>query len=258
MELSVLANKAAQIAREAGALIRGAENPQIFQKEGDANYVTSTDIAAQKMILDRLAALLPQAHFFAEEQEENTLTPGDNWVVDPLDGTSNYMRGFCHSSVSIALVRDGEGVLGVVHNPYLQETFVGIRGQGAWRGDTPIHVSEDSLAQGLVLFGTSPYYREYADQTFETAKQIFLRCLDIRRGGSAALDLCYVAAGRCVGFYEQKLSPWDFAAGSVILEEAGGIILPLEGGPLRYGQAAGLLAANQTAFPELREILSIR
>lgn len=257
--MNELAREAVRVAREAGDFIRGERKPQIFQKAGDANYVTSTDLAVQKIILEQLRHLLPGAHFFAEEQEENTLEPGYNWIVDPLDGTSNYMQDFCHSSVSIGLVQDGRGVLGVVHNPYLGETFVGIRGEGAWHNGEPIHVSEDPLEKGLVLIGTSPYYRENADVTFETAKRLFLRCLDIRRMGSAALDLCYVAAGRCVAFYEQRLSPWDFAAGTVILEEAGGMPHFLENGDgaVDYGKSSGMLAASPTVFSEVKTLLGL-
>lgn len=255
MELMELARQAATIAEQAGAAIRAEKHARVFQKEGDANYVTSMDIAMQEQILTALGKLLPEAHFFAEEQEENSLAPGDNWVVDPIDGTSNYMWDFHHSSVSIALVRDGRGVLGVVHNPYLNETFIGVRGKGAQCNGEAIHVSADPLSQGLVLFGTSPYYRDLTEHTFETAKALFLRCLDIRRLGSAALDLCYVACGRCAGFYEQRLSPWDFAAGAVILEEAGGKIAPLCGGPLDYGSPAGIIAANPASFEEMLGLL---
>lgn len=259
MPMTELAREAARIAREAGDFIRAQKKPEIFQKQGDANYVTSADLATQELILGELRELLPGAHFFAEEQEENTLEPGFNWIVDPIDGTSNFMRDFRHSSVSIGLVEDGRGVLGVVHNPYLQETFVGIRGQGAWCNGERLHVSREPLEKGLVVVGTSPYYRELADATFEMMKRIFFRCMDVRRLGSAALDLCYVAAGRCAAFYEQRLCPWDFAAGSVILEEAGGTgyYIGNPGGAIDYAKPCGILAASPAVFSELKSLLEL-
>ena len=144
--------------------------------------------------------------------------------MDPLDGTTNFMRGYRHSAVSIGLVRGNEAVLGAVWNPYAQELFIGIKGGGAFLNGAPIHIADTPIDRALLVFGSSPYYRELAEDTFSVVKALFLSCGDVRRSGSAALDLCAVAAGRCDGFYEARLSPWDYAGASVILTEAGGRI----------------------------------
>ncbi len=253
MEEKELIMAVAQAAEDAGRLICGAENPEVFVKEGHANFVTSMDIASQQFLVRRLAPLVPGAHVVAEEQEENQLRAGYSWIIDPIDGTTNYMHGFCHSSISIALVRDGEGVLGVVHNPYLHETFAAVRGMGASLNGKPIRVSDRGIADALVIFGTAPYHRGLLELTARVVRRLMLDCRDVRRTGSAALDLCYIACGRTDGFFEATLAPWDYAAASIILTEAGGRIAPLDGAPFRFDRQSGMVGGNPTAFPALWE-----
>lgn len=254
MELDLLLDQAEAIIREAGALVRSMRHPRVYSKEGHANFVTEADIASQKFLMDRLAPLLPEAHFFAEEQEENDLTPGDNWIIDPIDGTTNFMRGYRPSAISVGLVRDGAGVLGLVYDPWADELFSARKGCGAFCNGEPVRTAEVPLENALIVFGTSPYYRDRADATFDTVKQLFLACGDIRRSGSAALDLCYVAAGRCDGFYESILSPWDYAAASVILEEAGAQIGTLGGAAFSYAGKQPIVAGSPVVYGAIREI----
>lgn len=148
------------------------------------------------------------------------------------------------SAISVGLALDGERYMGVVYNPYLDEMFTAVRGQGAFLNGMPIHVSPEPLENGVVLFGTAPYYEELNQKSFELAYDYFKRSLDVRRSGSAALDLCSVAAGRAELFFELRLCPWDFAAGSLIVEEAGGKVTTVEGAQLTLEAPCSLLATN--------------
>ena len=223
MELEQLAQQAIAIVKQAGELIRSIPRPHVYTKEGHANFVTEADMASQRFLIERLSPLLPEAHFFAEEQEENKMAPGWNWVIDPIDGTTNFIRGYRPSSISVGLVKDGVGMLGIVLDPFAGELFSAVKGGGAFRNGEPIHVADIPLENALVAFGTAPYYQELKDATFAVAKELGVRCGDLRRSGSAAVDLCHLAAGQLDGFFELRLSPWDYAASTVILQEAGAV-----------------------------------
>ena len=249
MELSKILTKAEKIVREDGAMIRGLSHPRVYSKEGHANFVTEADLASQKFLLERLGPLLPGAHFFAEEKEQNELLPGFNWVIDPIDGTTNFMRGYRPCAVSVGLVKDGEGVMGLVYDVWAGELFTAVKGGGAFCNGEPIEAGQAPMENALIAFGTSPYYRERAEATFAAVKEVFLLCGDMRRSGSAALDLCYVAAGRCDGFFESVLSPWDFCAASVILREAGARLSPLD-----YSRPSAVVAGSPRVFSELMAV----
>ncbi len=251
MDKKELAFSVARVAEEAGRMICAERHPQVFVKEGHANFVTSMDIACQSFLLEKLSPLLPGAQVMAEEQDNPRLLPGYCWIIDPIDGTTNYMHDYRHSSISIALVKDGEGVLGVVHNPYLQESFVGVRGIGAFLNGKPIRVSDRGIADALVIFGSAPYHRGLLELTARVIRRLLLDCRDIRRTGSAALDLCYIACGRTDGFFEATLCPWDFAAAAIVLQEAGGQVRPLDGAPFRFDRSSGMVGGNPIAFPAL-------
>ena len=207
MELEQLAQQAIAIVKQAGELIRSIPRPHVYTKEGHANFVTEADMASQRFLIERLSPLLPEAHFFAEEQEENKMAPGWNWVIDPIDGTTNFIRGYRPSSISVGLVKDGVGMLGIVLDPFAGELFSAVKGGGAFRNGEPIHVADIPLENALVAFGTAPYYQELKDATFAVAKELGVRCGDLRRSGSAAVDLCHLAAGQLDGFFELRLSP---------------------------------------------------
>lgn len=235
-------------ARECGEIILQADRSQIgiSDKAGKANFVTAYDRKVQKELQQRLQVILPEADFLGEEDDcQVDQSKEFIFVVDPIDGTTNFIKDYHVSCISIGLLRHGKPYLGVVYNPYLQEMFTAIRGQGAFLNGNPIHVSNEDLENGLVLFGTSPYNVELARQSFELAYEYFTRSLDIRRSGSAALDICSVACGRAELYFEMILSPWDFAAGAVILEEAGGIITTLAGEELPALQKTSVLAKNK-------------
>ena len=239
-----------QAIREEGAVMRSALAAEILaeEKSGPEDLVTNYVKLVQRHLEEKLHALLPQAGFLGEEGLRAPSGDGSVFIIDPIDGTMNFSRGYQRSSISVALARDGQVILGAVFDPYLDELFWAERGKGAFCNGRPIRVSDRPLERGLVMFGTAPYYREIGDKTFALARALFDRSLDVRRSGSAAIDLCSVAAGRAEVFYEMLLSPWDFAAASLILEEAGGIIRTLVGEPVSLTEKSSVLASNRAAW----------
>lgn len=213
-------------------------------KEGKGNFVTEYDSKVQAFLKDRLLELFPEAVFMGEEDDDDKadIHKGYAFIVDPIDGTSNFTRGYKMSSISVALALDGYPQLGVVYNPYLDETFWAEKGKGAYLNGRQIHVSDRTLEQSLVLFGTSPYDETLAKRSFEIAYRYFSRAEDLRRSGSAAIDLCCLACGRADFYFELKLSPWDYAAGALIVEEAGGLVSDLEGNPVTYDRKQTVVA----------------
>ena len=244
------------IVREAGKKMLAYRDVKTFEKEGHYNFVTEADIAVESFLIERIAPLIEGAEFFAEEKENQALTDAPTWVIDPIDGTTNFMRGRGVSSISVALLQNKQPVLGLVYDPYKDEMFLAQKGQGATRNGAPIHVSDTPFQKALVAFGTSPYDASLAKRTTELL-WLFLRDAgDLRRCGSAALDLCDLACGRSDVFFELKLSPWDYSAGALIVQEAGGrFIQPDKDAPF-FGAPSPILAANPACLEPALLILS--
>lgn len=240
-----------KIMHECGEIMLSATDIQrkIHQKEGKGNFVTDYDSKVQAVLREKLLNLLPEAVFFGEEDDADKadISKGYAFIVDPIDGTANFTKGLQMSCISVALARDGYPVIGVVYNPYKQETFYAEKGKGAYLNGEPIHVSDKTLEEGLVFFGTAPYNPEYSKKTFELLYRYFMRTQDVRRSGSAAIDLCTVACGRAELYFEMLLSPWDYAAGALIVEEAGGIVTNMEGEPLTFDCKQGVTARGTKA-----------
>lgn len=258
MALKELLERIEGIARRAARIMLDAANSPVHQKEGHYNFVTDADVQVQNMLIAELDALLPEAEFFAEEKDNQRLTNADTFVIDPIDGTLNFMRGRCCSAISIALLRGGATVLGLVYDPYLDDMFTAIKGEGAWLNGRSISVSGLPLERAMVAMGTSPYYAELSRLTMDIAHDFLTQAGDLRRIGSAALDLCHVACGRCDVFYELKLSPWDYAAGALIVTEAGGrFALPggNAAGERAFGTPGCVLATNGQCFDRALGIL---
>ncbi|MGI6652538.1 MAG: inositol monophosphatase family protein [Christensenellales bacterium] len=211
-----------KVVRQAAQLMLTQDDIVNHRKEGHANFVTETDMAVQEQLRTALSSVLPGSSFFAEEQVNNPLTDAPTWVVDPIDGTTNFIRGRNSSAISVALLENKVPVLAVVYNPYADEMFTARIGQGAYMNGAPIRVSDVPFSNALVLMGTTPYSDAYAAATFRAAYAYRLEAADLRRSGSAAIDLCDVACGRAEIFYEMSLSPWDVAAGALLITEAGG------------------------------------
>lgn len=237
-------------AREAGAVMLGAGNIRagVTEKEGHGNLVTEYDKRVQDLLFRRLSALLPEACFIGEEDGADAFPDaarrGYAFCVDPIDGTSNFLTGLRPSVTSIALLRDGEPYLGVICNPYWDLLLTAAAGSGAFCNGRPIRASEEPLHRSLVAFGTAPYYPEKAAETFDLCAWYLPRCLDLRRSGSAAWDLCTVAMGATGLFYETRLQLWDYAAGGLIAMEAGCCLTDMNGGPLPWDGPSSVLCAS--------------
>ena len=227
-----------EIVHECGEIMLSATDIErkIHQKAGKGNFVTDYDSRVQEALKMRLLKLVSEAVFMGEEDDmdHTDISKGYAFIVDPIDGTANFTRGYDASSISVALAKDGCPVLGVIYNPYKRETYYAERGKGAYMNGEQIHASERTLEEGLILFGTSPYNEELRKKAFETAFRYVSCGEDLRRSGSAAIDLCMVASGRAEFYFELMLSPWDYAAGALLVEEAGGLVSDLEGNPITY------------------------
>jgi len=190
-------------------------------RKGAGDFVSDADVEAEKSLRENLLSERPGDGWLGEESGEVSGT-SRRWIVDPLDGTTNFLRGIPHWAVSVALEEDGELVLGVIHDPVKGETFQATRGEGAWMNGTPL-VGSSTETMSDALFGTGLPFGAMAhiDDHAEDLRRLLPQCAGMRRMGSAALDLAYVAAGRLDGFWERKLQLWDIAAGLVIAREAG-------------------------------------
>jgi myo-inositol-1(or 4)-monophosphatase len=243
-----------EIAREAGAIIRTADHIESRNKSGPADFVTQYDERVERFVQQRLAALRPDAQFLGEESAHTVDEQAPLFIVDPIDGTTNFIRGFSQSAVSICFCEGGARRYAVIYDPYTDEVFSAEAGGGAFRNGSPIHVSDRPIGEAIAIFGTACYNREYAGATFDLARRLFDRTLDVRRFGAAVLDFCHVAAGRAELFCECLLSPWDFAAGALIVQEAGGVAVQPNGDPLPLTKKSALFCANAACADEREAI----
>lgn len=202
----------------------------LITKKGERDLVTEADTRSEKIILDIISGHFPQDSILTEESGEYNHLPERVWIVDPLDGTTNFAHCFPFFAVSIALEVEGEVILGIVFNPCTGEYFEAAKGQGAFLNKKAIRVSESRTLEDSLLVTGFPYnIRENHERIIEHFRRMVLRAQGVRRLGSAALDLCYVGAGRLDGYWEEGLKPWDSAAGIVIAKEAGGRVSTYDG-----------------------------
>lgn len=252
-----------ELLRKAGKIMLSAHvgednsDGTVREKTGSADFVTRYDVSVQDFLMEEIKKSIPDAVFIAEEKENDgsALLSDTCFIIDPIDGTKNFINDYRHSCISLAMITRGEVVLGAIYDPYMDEMFSAEKGRGAWLNGVPIRVSDRPIETAIAAFGTSPYYKnELADKTFSLAKEVFLSASDVRRTGSAALDLAYLAAGRNDLFFELILSPWDYAAGALIIAEAGGVITDICGCPVSLSERSSVLAANKKIYPSLLEI----
>ena len=230
------------IVREASKLM--LNDFEISQKDGFSNIVTSSDIAVQEFLCERLATLLPGSGFICEEEDINDASHEYTWIIDPIDGTANYSRGIGQCAICVGLRHNDHMEMSVVYLPRTNELFQAERGKGAFLNGKPIHVSDRPFQNGIMCTALAVYHKEYAKVCSDIICDTFMQCNDIRRFGAAAPALCYLAMGRCELYFEYLLSPWDYAAASLILTEAGGCLSDLHGQPLTCITPSGVLAAN--------------
>ncbi|RLB29581.1 MAG: inositol monophosphatase [Deltaproteobacteria bacterium] len=247
---------AVESAREAGAFLKErlhADHRIDFK--GEINLVTEADRTSEEIITSRIQKLFPDHDVMAEESTNITRGAEYRWIIDPLDGTTNYAHGYPLFCVSIALQRMGEVILGVIYDPMFDELFVAERGEGAFLQGREIHVSTtERLIEGLVATGFPYDVRENCRDTLAYFNEMIPKVQAIRRIGSAALDLAYVAVGRFDGFWELRLQPWDTAAGWLMVEEAGGVVTDLNGKPYSL-ESPSIVASNAMIHEELMDVL---
>jgi myo-inositol-1(or 4)-monophosphatase len=234
VEIGNFLSAAREAATAAGNLIRANWlQPKQIDYKGAIDLVTSVDRESERRIVDVLQKKFPRHSILAEEETDRVGSQASHrWIIDPLDGTTNFAHSYPQFCVSIALERDGKVILGLVYDPVRPECFQAVKGQGATLNGEPIRVSDIMELDRALLATGFPYdHRENADFYLGFFKSFMTRSQGIRRNGAAALDLCYVACGRLDGFWEFNLRPWDTAAGVLIVEEAGGKVSDLSGNP---------------------------
>ena len=246
-----------QAAEKAGEILNrmfGRVNK--ISKKGEIDLVTEADLRAEEAILHIISRAFPQDSVLTEETGGYNQRPDRVWIIDPLDGTTNFAHSFPCFAVSIALEVEREVVLGVVFNPYYDEFFEATKGMGAFLNSEPIRVSQTrEIGESLLATGFPYDVHQHPHNVLELFKKMLVLAQGIRRPGSAAIDLCYVAAGRFDGFWEERLKPWDTAAGSVIVKEAGGKIGSYEGAPYTPYQDS-IVAANPFIFEAMLSALN--
>lgn len=258
-EFASILPKVVEVAKAAGEFIlseqRNFSHTRVESK-GHNDFVSHVDRTSERMIVDALRPLLPDAGFITEEGTAQLDQRPLKWVIDPLDGTTNFIHGVPFFAVSIGLVDGATPVLGVVHELGRLETFSATKGDGAFMNGRPIHVSQaPSLAQSLL--GTGFPYTDFGqmDRYLALFRHLMQHSRGLRRPGSAATDLAYVACGRFDGFFEYGLSPWDVAAGACLVREAGGLVTDFSGGDT-FITGRQIVAANALMHEELRHAVA--
>ncbi len=246
-------NEIEALMRRAGEIMLSAREIEnaVSEKEGSANFVTTYDVRVQGLLRQGLLELYPEAQFIGEEGDDRgDVSQGLAFIVDPIDGTTNFIKHYDMSVISVAMLRDGQVVLGAAYDPYRDEFYRAEKGRGAFCNDRPLRVSQLGLDRSLVCFGSTPYDKGMIPKTFALAQRLMECALDLRRSGSAVFDLCRVARGSAGLMFELRLSPWDYAAASLIVTEAGGRISQLDGTPLRFDRPCGVVAGSAAAYAD--------
>jgi myo-inositol-1(or 4)-monophosphatase len=243
-------------ALKAGSILReNIDGNRDVSYKGDVNLVTEMDIRSERAIVETLLASFPLHGIIAEEETNIRNGSEFSWIIDPLDGTTNYAHGYPFFSVSIALEQSGDVILGVVYDPMRDELFMAQKGQGAFLNGRKIQVSVTNRLISSLLATGFPYDRKISQKNnLDYFPKLLMASQEVRRDGSAALDLCYVACGRLDGFWELKLKPWDVAAGSLIVHEAGGTVSDFSGSTFSIHKDE-IVGSNDRIHSQLVEIL---
>ena len=249
------------IVREAGKILKEAQldSDGVGQKQGEANFVTVYDVRIQQFLMEKLSEMIPDATFFGEEDTQGNqagcLSDGFTFIIDPIDGTTNFMLDCHYSCISVAVAWGGVLVAGCIYNPYLNHMYVAVRGMGCYLNGRRLKMEELSVEQGIVGFGAARYNDENVELLFGVVKNLFHRCLAIRSGGSAALDLAKIASGSHVAYVEMKLQPYDYCAAAVMIEEAGGRIVQMDGRPITLDRPCSILAGTKKAVAQILQTI---
>lgn len=249
-------NEVIALVKQAKKFVENRDMVGTVEVKGPADYVTQVDKSIEDFLQAELSKLAPKIQFLGEEEGLHEMKCDTFWILDPIDGTTNLIHDYKHSVVSLGLYDRGEITMGVIYDPFREEVFYAERGKGAFCNGTPMHVSRaETLSQTIVSFGSCPYEKHLASENFARCQRVFENSQDIRRTASAAMDLAYVACGRIGGYFEKVLRPWDFAAGALLVEEAGGRITNFEGGKLDFRGKCSVIASNGKVHEELKALM---
>lgn len=246
-------DKIIEIVKSTKSIVTSVHLQKQIKIKGEADFVTAVDLTISRYIKESLLKLYPSIGFFSEEESGRLSDPC--WILDPIDGTTNLIFGYRMSSVSLGLYSKGKIVFGIVYNPFTEECFTATIGNGSYVNGRLLKVSNRKISDSVIEFGAGSTRKKDADVNFEIAKEIFKNCIDIRRICSSALALCFIADSRIDGYFEKCLKPWDVAAGSLILEEAGGLITDYFGKPLQFDEPTSVIASNGITHSFLGEII---
>ena len=258
--INVMTRAADKAARRLKRDFGEVENLQVSRK-GPADFVSAADLRAEQILRQELGHARPDYSFLMEESGSSPApVPGTGevqrrWIVDPLDGTTNFLHGLPHFAISIALEENGEIIAGVVYDPIKEDMFWAEKGAGAYLNDRRIRVSGRSTLDAAVIATGAPFKGHGdAPQFLAELNAVMGATAGMRRWGTASLDLAYVAAGRFDAFWERQLSPWDTAAGIILVREAGGYVTEIDGSPFRF-ESVSILAGNDTLHPSMVKLL---
>ena len=247
--------KIIKIVKKAGRMF-SERSFDVMHKTSVSDKVTSMDIKVEAYLKKQLTSLIKNSGFMGEESDSANLNNEYVWVVDPIDGTANFVRDLAASCISVALLKDGKAYMGVVYNPYRNEVFYAKKGEGAYLNGKKISVSNMPFESAMLFTSFAPYNKERSQICFDIVKETYRMCDDVRRFGTAAIELCLLACGRADLYYELRLYPWDYAAGALILTEAGGYCSIPGSENITYDKPVGFVAANtKDNFDTLKHIV---
>ncbi len=254
--MQALLTIAVRAARKAGDFVmREANHIASVESKSQHDYVTNVDKAAEQLIIETISNAYPEHSFLGEESGQSGHSDYQ-WVIDPIDGTTNFIRKIPHWAISIACKHKGRTQIGVVYDPNKEELFTAVQGRGAQFDNKKMRVSNTKgLEHSLLATGFPFRNEEKLEEYLRVFAKLFPLCSDMRRAGSAALDLAYVAAGRFDGFWEFGLSPWDTAAGALLVQESGGMVADMTGNP-SFEKEGSILAANPKAFKAMLQVIN--
>ncbi len=254
--MNSILDKASKIVIEAGSIIQeGWKKPKNIKRKGRIDLVTETDLAVELFLKEELSKILPGSTFLAEETAGDAKLFDQTWIIDPIDGTTNFAHGLPMVATSVALWIDGEVSLGIINLPIMNEIFTTVKGGGACMNGDKIHVSDCAdMEESLIATGFPYAIEDHVDFITKALNKVLLSTQGVRRPGAAALDLAYLACGRYDGYYENALRPWDTAAGWLLVEEAGGTVTDYTNEPFNlYSQH--ILATNSKLHDPLGKMI---
>lgn len=255
MDYSFLKKQVVKIVKKA-ARLANYKDMQVMQKDSSINIVTSSDLAVQQYLCDYLSKILPNSGFLCEEENVKDISKEYVWVIDPIDGTTNFSRNIPDYVISVGLLYKKDLILGVVYCPNKNQLFHASINDGAYLNNDRIQVSDKKFDEGILCSAMSLYKKEYAKICDEIIYETYMQCNDVRRFGSCALELCYLAAGKIDLYFEIRVFPWDYAAGYLILKEAGGVLKGFNKENLDCSKITALIGANnEENFEKLNDIV---